>query len=141
MTDQDLMELAKDVRRHSYSPYSNFSVGAALLCSDGAAFAGCNIENASYPAGMCAERAAVARAVAEGHRDFVAIAISGGESLIGKIRVPDSEAACPPCGICRQVLREFSNPKEFKVILEDGTYTLEELLPKSFGPEFMDVKF
>ncbi len=133
MKDHELLEKARQARKNSYSPYSKFAVGAALLCSDGTVYTGCNIENASYPAGMCAERTAVSKAVSEGHRDFTAIAISGGAA--GEKTIAPSQTPCPPCGICRQVLREFVNPKIFRVILEGKIYTLEELLPDSFGPE------
>ena len=113
-------------------PYSHFAVGAALLCKDGTVYQGCNIENAAYPATNCAERTAFFKAVSEGRRDFAAIAVVGG---------PAGEAPaafCPPCGVCRQVMREFCGA-DFTIVLSDGgkiqAYTLEELLPCSFGPE------
>lgn len=124
---QDLMELAIEARERSYSPYSKFKVGAALLCEDGTVYKGCNIENASYSVTNCAERTAFFEAVSEGKRDFLAIAIAGGE---------DELVPCYPCGVCRQVMSEFCDLKQFKIIC--GTreaievYTLEELLPKSF---------
>jgi cytidine deaminase len=131
-----LLEKAAAVRANAYTPYSHFSVGAALLAKDGSIYQGCNIENASYPAGNCAERTAVFKAVSEGKRSFLAIAIVGGKE--GR----DADDSCPPCGICRQVLREFTDPKTFRVILgkpeapdKARTYRLEELLPVSFGPE------
>ena len=112
----------------SYSPYSEFSVGAALLCRDGSVYTGCNVENASYPAGNCAERTAVFNAVSSGKRDFEAIAIVGGKN--GQIT-----DYCSPCGICRQVLREFCKDG-FKIILFDGKeekiFTLSDLLPYGF---------
>ncbi len=124
MTDFELLSAAKDSMKYSYSPYSGFKVGAALLCRSGEIFTGCNIENASYGAANCAERTAVFKAVSCGHNDFEAIAIvsSGGDLTF-------------PCGICRQVLAEFS--PEIRVILEDKdgqtvTFTLDELLPHSF---------
>lgn len=135
---QRLIGCAYEARLNSYSPYSNYPVGAALLCADGSIYTGCNVENASYPAGNCAERTAVFKAVSEGKRKFKAIAIVGGKTLTS------------PCGVCRQVLREFVNPEEFKVIMtvydeKAGEYTrhvseyrlmtLSELLPLSFGPE------
>ena len=117
----------------AYAPYSGFYVAAALLCKDGTVYTGCNIENASYPAGNCAERTAIFKAVSEGHREFSCIVIMGGKD--GKV-----EEYCPPCGICRQVLREFCPPLGFSVILakseeEYRIFSLEELLPESFGPE------
>ena len=116
----------------AYAPYSHFHVGAALLCRDGAVYTGVNIENASYPAGNCAERTAVFKAVSEGERDFKAIAICGG--LEGTV-----SDYCAPCGICRQVMREFCRPGSFRILLAKSAtdykeYTLEELLPESFGP-------
>ncbi|MGE5592219.1 MAG: cytidine deaminase [Betaproteobacteria bacterium] len=96
MDQGTLIELAKSVRERAYAPYSRFQVGAALLGRSGRVYTGCNVENASYPAGVCAERCAVAKAVSEGEREFSAIAI-----------VADTEGPCAPCGICRQVLVEF----------------------------------
>lgn len=117
----------------AYAPYSKFHVAAALLCKDGTVYTGCNIENASYPAGNCAERTALFKAVSEGKREFSCIVIAGGKN--GK-----PEDYCPPCGICRQVMREFCDPSEFQVILAKSkeaykVFSLEELLPESFGPE------
>lgn len=127
-----LMEKAIEARNHSYAPYSGYMVGAALLCEDGSIVTGCNVENASYGATNCGERTAVFKAVSEGKRRFSAIAIAGGKE--GAL-----DYACP-CGICRQVLREFSNPKQMDVFICKTTedykeMTLEELLPESFGPE------
>ncbi|MEE1313685.1 MAG: cytidine deaminase [Lachnospiraceae bacterium] len=124
-----LVKEAKKARRQAYAPYSHFQVGAALLCSDGNIFSGCNIENASYPAGNCAERTAVFKAVSAGRKDFRAIAIAGGKEE-GALEL------CPPCGICRQVLAEFCE-KDFQIILVTDdehyqTYPLEQLLPLSF---------
>jgi cytidine deaminase len=115
---------------HSYCPYSHFPVGAALLCDDGSVFTGCNVENAAYGAGICAERTAVVKAVSEGHRSFVKLAVGG-----------HSQEYCVPCGECRQVLREFA--PELEVLCANGagewaSLTLPELLPHSFGPEFLD---
>ena len=126
MSDADLIELARDYRRHSYSPYSHFPVGAAVLMESGRVFGGCNIENASYTPTVCAERTAFFKAVYDGHRDFTAIAIIGSH-----------EDYTMPCGICRQVLSEFhvpliicgKSPKDYR------TYTLEELFPSSFRAE------
>jgi cytidine deaminase len=127
-TVKELISFAYEARLNSYSPYSNYPVGAALLCVDGSIYTGCNVENASYPAGNCAERTAVFKAVSEGKKGFKAIAIVGGKALTS------------PCGVCRQVLREFVNPEEFEVIMtgEDEKIkimTLSELLPLSFGPD------
>ena len=129
MSDADLIELAIDYRRHSYSPYSHFPVGAAVLMESGRVFGGCNIENASFGPTICAERTAVAKAVSEGHRDFVRIVIAG-----------RSRELCVPCGVCRQVLREFAPNIEIICLNgagEERTFTLEELLPHSFGPEYL----
>ncbi len=129
---KNLIREAIDGMKLSYSPYSNFQVGAALLTAKQRIYSGCNIENASYAATNCAERTAIYKAVSEGEREFAAIAIVGGKG--GNIT-----DYCPPCGICRQTLREFVDPKRFLVILaksEDDymLYFLEELLPVSFGP-------
>lgn len=132
MNRSDLIERAMGVLGRAYAPYSHFHVAAALLCRDGSVYTGVNVENASYPAAVCAERSAILRAVNDGRRDFKAIVICGGRNGV----VTDY---CPPCGICRQVMREFCDPNEFKIILarspkEYQEYTLEELLPLGFGP-------
>lgn len=117
----------------SYAPYSHFTVGAALLTKKQKVYTGCNIENAAYGATNCGERTAFFKAISEGEKEFSAIAIVGGKhGLVTEF--------CPPCGICRQVMREFVDPKSFIVILarseEDYLiFLLEELLPLSFGPE------
>lgn len=126
-----LIAKAKAAREFAYTPYSNFKVGAALLTDDGDIYTGCNIENAAYSPGNCAERTAVFKAVSEGKTKFSAIAI-----IAGKESIKDYTS---PCGMCRQVLREFVNPECFYVIMartEDDykIMTLEELLPLSFGP-------
>ena len=129
MTDQELVDRAIKMQEFSYVPYSRFPVGAALLCDDGTVFTGCNIENASFGPTICAERTAVAKAVSEGHRDFVRIVIAG-----------RSRELCVPCGVCRQVLREFAPNIEIICLNgagEERTFTLEELLPHSFGPEYL----
>lgn len=120
-------------RARSYSPYSGYRVGAALLAEDGRIFKGCNIENAAYTPTNCAERTAVFTAVAEGCRAFSAIAVVGGkeDTLTGDYAYP--------CGVCRQVLREFVEPSRFLVICarSEEDYqerTLAEMLPESFGP-------
>ena len=128
MTPQQLTQLAKEAMMRAYAPYSGFFVGAALLCSDGTVYQCCNIENAAYGPTNCAERTAFFKAIYDGHRDFKAIAICGGKA--GKIT-----GAFPPCGVCRQVMREFCDD-DFLVYLvnETGfeTRTLSQLLPDSF---------
>lgn len=129
MTREELKAAAVAMLDRSYCPYSHFAVGAALECSDGTVFTGCNIENAAYSPTICAERAAVAKAVSEGHRDFVRIAVAG-----------RCEEFCVPCAVCRQVLREFA--PEIEVICLNGkgeelAMPLSALLPYSFGPEYL----
>ena len=126
MSDKELLELAKQARAKAYAPYSGFTVGAALLGRSGRVYLGCNVENAATPAGICAERVALVKAVSEEESEFVAIAIAGG-------RAGQAEIICPPCGICRQMLSEFCDGS-FRIILSDEeVYTLENLLPKSFS--------
>ena len=124
-----LVEKAIAARECSYAPYSNFAVGAALLCADGRIYTGANIENASFTPTVCAERVAFFSAVHDGHREFSAIAIVGGAA--GE---PIAEF-CPPCGVCRQVMSEFCKG-DFKVILSDGKtnriMTLDEIFPARF---------
>lgn len=125
MTDQELLAIAVQAKENAYAPYSNFRVGAALLCGDGTVYTGCNIENASYTPTICAERTALFKAVSEGQRQFVAMAIAG------------DATPCSPCGVCRQVLSEFCQPS-FAVVLQgqEGNpvrYTLEQLLPLQFS--------
>ena len=139
MENKELVREALEARKQSYCPYSSFAVGAALLCGDGTVFRGCNIENAAYPATNCAERTAMFKAVSEGNTDFRAIAIVGGPK--GK----EPKDFCAPCGVCRQVMREFCDPEEFRIILGAGTgekqvYLLKELLPLSFGPDNLNGK-
>lgn len=129
---EKLIETAIAQLDYSYTPYSNFKVGAALLTKNGDIYTGCNIENAAYTPTNCAERTAFFKAVSEGVRDFQAICIVG-----GKDGVLTEYAA--PCGVCRQVMMEFCNPKTFQIILaidkeRYDIYTLEELLPQGFGP-------
>ena len=131
-----LIKEAYEAQKYAYVPYSHFRVGAALLCKNGEIYRGCNVENASYGAANCAERTAVFKAVSDGKREFRQIAIVG--NLEGQD--PGEWEYCAPCGICRQVLREFCHPGEFQVVLarsleEYRVYTLEELLPESFGPD------
>ncbi len=122
---EQLILAARAARSNAYTPYSNYRVGAAVITADGTLFTGCNVENASYPASICAERVAITKAVSEGHRDFVAIAIA-------------TENGGAPCGICRQVMFEFV--PEMRVFLVDevnvtGDFILRELLPHGFGPD------
>ena len=129
MSPEKLVDLAKEAMMHAYAPYSGFFVGAALLCADGTVYQGCNIENASFSPTICAERTAFAKAVSEGERDFVAIAVCGGKD--GKI-----EGVFPPCGVCRQVMAEFCKAG-FKIYLAKPEgfeeRTLAQLLPDSFS--------
>ena len=126
-----LIDKAQKAREFSYSPYSHFRVGAALLTKGGKIYTGCNIENAAYSAVNCAERTAIFKAVSEGERDFAAIAIVGGKE-------GETAEFCAPCGVCRQVLAEFCK-KDFKIILGNEknfkAYTLEQLLPYAFTDE------
>ena len=127
-----MIDTAIEQLKFSYTPYSNFKVGAALLTKSGKIYTGCNIENASYTPTNCAERTAFFKAVSEGVRDFQAICIVGGKN--GKLTEYTA-----PCGVCRQVMMEFCNPKTFQIILAVDKeryeiYTLEELMPLGFGP-------
>ena len=132
MTPEKLMELAKEAMTHAYAPYSGFKVGAALLCADGTVYQGCNIENASYTPTICAERTAFFKAVYDGKREFSAIAVCGGKD--GQIT-----GFFPPCGVCRQVMREFCDD-DFIIYLVGAegsieTVTLSDLLPHSFSAQ------
>ena len=156
----ELIALAMEARLRAYAPYSHYLVGAALRCADGTVFQGCNIENASYGASVCAERTALFAAVAQGKRNFDALAlVSGpekGETAAaagsGEVKIQPRETASgsgeallpwpSPCGICRQTLREFVDPSAFHIILARSVsvyrvVTLEELLPESFGPDYL----
>lgn len=124
MTDQELLERAKQARAHSYSPYSHFAVGAALLCEDGSVYEGCNIENASYGLTLCAERTAMVKALSEGKQSFLALAV-----------VADTEGPCSPCGACRQFMAEFKLPRIIMGHIKSEDYkvvSLEDLLPFAF---------
>ena len=132
---QLLIKKAFEAQEMSYAPYSDFNVGAALLCKNGKIYKGCNIENASFTPTNCAERTAFFKAVSEGEKEFDAIAIVGGKSdSVGEF--------CAPCGVCRQVMMEFCDPKKFKIYLAKDKnnfddyieFTLEEILPLGFGP-------
>ncbi len=131
-TDRELLDKAKEAMVYSYSPYSRFKVGACVLTKDGHIYTGCNIENSSFGATNCAERTAFFKAVSEGVRDFEAICIVGGKNQ-------KATGYTAPCGVCRQVMMEFCNPKTFKIILAIDRenyriFTLEDMLPQGFGP-------
>lgn len=126
MTDRELVQKAVEMQNFSYCPYSNFPVGAALLCEDGTVFTGCNVESAAYGSTICAERTALLKAVSEGHRDdWVTMAVAG-----------RGEDFCWPCGSCRQMLYEFVPELRILAVRGDGTFEeakLSELLPRGFG--------
>ena len=124
MNDRELLRIAKEASLNAYVPYSRFAVGAALECTDGSVFTGCNVENAAYGDTICAERTAVVKAVSEGQRSFTRIAIYG-----------EGKGYCMPCGSCRQFLAEFSPDMEVLCSRADGryvSYKLSELLPHTF---------
>ena len=129
MTNLELMKAAAKAREYSYSPYSGFKVGAALLTKSGKVFTGCNVENAAYSPTNCAERTAVFKAVSEGEREFLAIAVVGGKG-------EELSDFCAPCGVCRQVLAEFTD-ENFRILLgtpdQFSVYSMKEILPYSFG--------
>ena len=132
VSDSELVEKALQMLPFSYAPYSGFFVGAALLCADGSVYTGCNIENVSFGPSNCAERTAFFKAISEGKKDFISIAIVGGPKGL-------TEKYCPPCGVCRQVMREFCGDS-FRVIMAKSkndfkVRTLSELLPESFYPQ------
>ena len=129
MNSRELFAAAVKAAEKSYSKYSHFTVGAALLTKDGKIFTGCNIENASYSLTVCAERTAVFKAVSEGYTDFEAIAIAGSGN-------EDFSKPCFPCGACLQVLSEFCG-NSFKIILSDTEYRLFDFLPKRFNEDSM----
>ena len=134
--DKILINKALEVRKRAYVPYSGFSVGAALLTKDGKIYTGCNIENAAYTPTNCAERTAIFKAISEGDRDFAKIAVVGGP-------VTGIENHTYPCAVCRQVMAEFCDPKEFEVIVaidEDDyhKHRFEEILPFLFGPQDLE---
>ncbi len=132
MDAKKLIALAIEAMGKAYVPYSGYRVGAALLCADGTVYQGCNIENAAYGPTNCAERTAFFKAVYDGHRDFTAIAVCGGKDGV-------ITGAFPPCGVCRQVMREFCGD-DFIIYMVGGadtyeTVTLAQLLPHSFDPK------
>ena len=136
MTPEKLCELAKEAMQHSYSPYSGYKVGAALLCSDGTVYQGCNIENASFTPTICAERTAIFKAISEGKRNFAAIAVCGGKDGV-------ITGLFPPCGVCRQVMREFCTDDFIIYLVKPEGYevrTMAQLLPDSFSNANMDQK-
>ncbi len=130
MTNQELIEIARQVREHAHAPYSKFKVGAALESADGRVFTGCNVENSSYGLSMCAERVAIFKAISEGLRDFKRIAV-----------IADTHSPVRPCGACRQVISDLF-PKDSEVILSNLQGDLEvtkisELLPAPFDRSFL----
>ena len=135
---EKLIDTAIEQLKFSYTPYSNFKVGAALLTKEGKIFTGCNIENAAYTPTNCAERTAFFKAVSEGERHFKAICIVGGKDGV-------LTEYAPPCGVCRQVMMEFCDPETFQIILATDRehydiYTLKEMLPLGFGPGNLSSK-
>ena len=131
MNDSDLIARAAEFRRHAYAPYSGFAVGAALLARSGRVYGGVNVENASYPVGICAERTAIAAAITAGEREFEALAV-----------IADSPGSCAPCGMCRQMIVEFPIAR---IILANTAgdmrvLTPAELLPYAFGAAALSVK-
>ena len=129
---KDLFNIAISAAGNSYSPYSEFRVGAALLTADGRIFTGCNIENASYSMTMCAERTAIFKAVSDGYTDFSAIAVAGSSTN-------DFSMQCVPCGACLQVLTEFCTD-DFIIVLADGEHKFSDFLPNKFGRDALDEK-
>lgn len=140
-SERELMAKAIKASKNSYSPYSNFQVGAAILCSSGKIFTGTNVENASYGGGICAERSAAVTAVSQGERKFLAVAVFGSF----KDAREDGLQYAFPCGICRQFLREFA-AKDMVILVgtsEDDYKKFsfyEEILPHSFGPEDLNME-
>lgn len=136
MTDKELVLLAIEAMKNSYSPYSNYKVGAALLTKDNKVYKGCNIENVAFGPTVCAERTAFLKALSEGEREFSKIAVVGGKN--GEVT-----GAFPPCGVCRQVMREFcSDDFEILIVKENNSFDkvlLKDLLPYSFKPENVSI--
>ena len=138
MDRERLGRLALKARKNAYAPYSHFAVGAALLTKNGKVYTGCNIENAAFSPTSCGERTAFFKAVSEGEREFLAIAVAGGRT--GE----KPENPCPPCGVCRQVMAEFCDPETFRIILMNGAgeireYLLKELLPLGFTGKALEI--
>jgi cytidine deaminase len=134
MTDKELVLKAIDAMKNSYSPYSDFKVGAALLTENGKVYTGCNIENVAFGPSICAERVAFFKAISEGEKNFSKIAVVGGKDGI-------ISSSTPPCGVCRQVMREFCDDDfEILIVRENENYDkvlLKDLLPNSFKPEIL----
>ena len=133
MTPGTLCDLAKEAMLHSYSPYSGYKVGAALLCKDGTVYQGCNIENASFTPTICAERTALFKAIYDGQRELSAIAVCGGKDGV-------ISGLFPPCGVCRQALREFCGDDFLVYLVTPEGYevrTMAQLLPDSFSSSNM----
>jgi cytidine deaminase len=131
ISDDELIERAKDARHAAHAPYSNFEVGAALVSTDGRVFTGCNIENSAYGLSMCAERVAIFKAVSEGAHEFTKVAV-----------ITDTETLTPPCGCCRQMIWEFASGTT-EVILANlagdvRTFDIKELLPEAFDARFLE---
>ena len=152
MYEKRLIELALKARENAYCPYSGFAVGAALLCQDGTIYTGCNIESSAYTPTVCAERTAFFKAVSEGKREFVCIAVAGGRkdaefdaiAIVGSKVGETNTLVTGPCGVCRQVMMEFCDPRSFLVFCASSpeqyqAYTLAQLLPKGFGPSNLGV--
>ena len=128
MSNEELIKLAIEARVKAYAPYSHWKVGAALLCKDGTVYKGCNIENSAFSSTVCAERTAIFKAISEGNTEFEKIAVIGGDEKEGITGI------CTPCGVCRQVMSEFCNPDDFKIICaksenEYVEYSLRQLIP------------
>ena len=133
---KQLIEISIEQLKYSYTPYSGFKVGAALLAKNGSVYTGCNIENAAYTPTNCAERTAFFKAVSEGVKEFDAICIVGGKDGV-------LTEYAPPCGVCRQVMMEFCNPDEFEIVLGNSAgdikvIKLKDMLPMGFGPENLE---
>jgi cytidine deaminase len=131
ISDDELIAQAKDARRWAHAPYSHFSVGAALLTSDGRVFTGCNVENSTYGLSMCAERVAIFKAISDGATEIARVAV-----------VTDHEQIAPPCGCCRQMIWEFASDKT-EVILANltgavRTYGIRDLLPEAFDAKYLE---
>lgn len=135
---ESAIEQAFSIRKNAYAPYSHFKVGAALVTTEGKIYKGCNIENAAFTPGNCAERTAFFKAVSEGERNFSYIVVTGGEENLQS----EMTDYCPPCGVCLQVMMEFCQPETFQVVAAKSktdykVFLLKELLPQGFGAKFL----